>query len=132
MKEPRWLLGKTVLSLHELSLEAFGGRPGLRDPNLLNSALARARNLWVYGKKPSLHQLAAALGYGICKNHPFIDGNKRTAFISTAVFLESHGCRPNASELEVVQVMNSLADGTINEQAFAAWLEQSFPLKRAR
>jgi death-on-curing protein len=109
MKKPRWLLSQTVLALHEVSLAAFGGRPGLRDPNLLESALARARNLSAYGDRPTLYQLAAAIGYGICKNHPFVDGNKRTAFISTAVFLERNGLIAHASELEIVQVMNCLA-----------------------
>jgi len=111
MKEPRWLLSQAVLSLHDLLLAAFGGRPGLRDANLLESALARARNLWSYSQKSALYQLAAAIGYGICRGHPFVDGNKRTAFIATAVFLERNGLHIHASEMEVVQVMNALAGG---------------------
>jgi death-on-curing protein len=121
-----------VLSLHEFSLASFGGKRGVRDANLLDSALARAKNLWVYGSEPTLHRLAAAIGYGICKNHPFIDGNKRTAFISTAVFLEMNGFRVNAPEVQVVQTMNALAAGTMSEEEFAAWLEQTFPPKRKR
>jgi death on curing protein len=127
MREPHWLLLKTVLSLHDISLAAFGGRPGLRDGNLLESALMRARNLWSYGENPTLYQLAAAIGYGICKNHPFMDGNKRTAFLATVVFLERNGLHIRASELQVVLVMNSLAAGQISEQDFALWLGQALP-----
>jgi death on curing protein len=132
MKKPHWLLSQTVLALHKASLAAFGGRSGLRDPNLLESALSLAKNLWAYGDKPSLYQLAAAIGYGICKNHPFIDGNKRTAFISTAVFLERNGLHIHAPELEVVQVMNALAAGQMSEQDFAESLKQAFPHKAKR
>ena len=132
MKEPRWLLRQTVLSLHEFSVASFGGKTGLRDANILDSALARPKNLWVYGSEPTLHQLAAALGYGICKNHPFVDGNKRTTFISTAVLLEMNGFRANAPEVQVVQTMNALAAGTVSEEEFAAWLERTFPKKRKR
>jgi death-on-curing protein len=132
MNEPRGLLKQTVIALHELSLAAFGGRAGLRDPNLVDSALARARNLWAYGDEPSLYQMAAAIGYGLCKNHPFIDGNKRTAFISAAVFLERNGLHANAPEFEVVRVMNALAAVTMDERDFAAWLEQAFPRKTNR
>lgn len=127
MKKPRWLLLQTVLALHELSLAVFGGKSGLRDSNLLESALIRARNLWAYDERPTLHRLAAAIGYGLCRNHPFIDGNKRTAFLSTVVFLERNGLRVRASEIEVVQVMNSLAAGQMSEQDFAAWLEHVSP-----
>ena len=123
---------RTVLSLHEFSLASFGGKRGVRDANLLDSALARAKNLRVYGSEPTPHRLAVAIGYGICKNHPFIDGNKRTAFISAAVFLEMNGFRANAPEVDVVHTMNALAAGTMSEEEFAAWLEQTFPPKRKR
>jgi death-on-curing protein len=132
MKEPRWLLSQTVLALHELCLAAFGGKPGLRDLSLLESALARAKNLRAYGESVTLHQLAAAVGYGICRNRPFIDGNKRTAFISAAVFLERNGLSFEAPEPEVVRVMNAVAAGQISEQEFASWLRQSAPPKPKR
>ena len=132
MTKPRWLLSQTVLALHELSLAAFGGRSGLRDFNLLESALTRARNIWAYGDRPTLYHLAAAIGHGICKNHPFVDGNKRTAFISTAVFLERNGLQIQALEIEVLQVMKDLASGRLSEQEFAAWLKQVAPHKPKR
>lgn len=120
-----------MLALHKECIATFGGSDGVRDEGLLESALARPENLSCYGT-PTLHELAAAYGHGIAKNHPFIDGNKRTAFLTTAVFLMDNGFQPMVSEAEVVTAMTSLAAGRLTEAEFAQWLKQSFkPDKKA-
>src|SRR5450756_3207565 len=98
MKEPVWVFREVVFMLHEQSLAQFGGLAGGRDEGLLDSALGKPLNLFAYGK-PSLFDLAASYGYGIVKNHPFIDGNKRTGFIVAVTFLELNGLRFAASEV---------------------------------
>jgi len=105
-------------------LERFGGLEGVRDAGLLESALHRPRHLFAYGK-PSLFDLAAAYAAGIVKNHPFLDGNKRTGFVSAALFLEINGHRFIAPEEEVVERTLALAAGVIGEVEYGAWLEKS-------
>ena len=90
MKRPEWILRETVLALHEQLLAEFGGSKGIRDEGLLNSALDRPENLFVYGQ-PTLSELAAAYSFGLVKNHPFVDGNKRIGFAIAAVFLQLNG-----------------------------------------
>jgi len=121
-KRPAWVLRETVLSLHEQLLAAFGGAPGIRDEGLLDSALARPENLFAYGK-PTLFDLAASYGYGLVKNHPCIDGNKRTGFAVSALFLELNGYRFDAAEADVVVQTLGLAAGAVNEASYAAWLK---------
>src|SRR5438309_11798057 len=95
--EPTWLLREFVITVHERLIAEYGGSSGLRDEGLLESALARPVHLFTYGT-PSLAQLAASYAVGIAKNHAFIDGNKRTAFVAAAVFLERNGLNLTAPE----------------------------------
>ena len=129
MKVPRWAPREAVLALHAESISRFGGSSGIRDEGLLDSALARAPNLLAYGA-PSLYELAAAYGFGIAKNHSFVDGNKRAAFLASAVFLELNGCEFIASELEVVLTFTELAAGNVSEAQLAAWLKKNSRRKR--
>ena len=129
MKAPRWLPRAAVLALHAESISRFGGSAGIRDEGLLDSALARAPNLLAYGT-PTVHELASAYGFGIAKNHPFVDGNKRAAFLASAVFLEMNGYQLIASELEVVLTFTELAAGNVSEAQLAAWLKKNTRRKR--
>jgi death-on-curing protein len=111
-------------------LAGFGGPAGVRDHGLLASALARPRNLFAYGK-PTLFTLAASYAFGLAKNHPFIDGNKRTAFIVAVVFLELNGMRFQAGEADAAVATLALAAGEMTEASFAAWLRKhSKPRRR--
>ena len=114
------VLPKEVLA----SLAQFGGSSGIRDEGLLDSALGRPQNLFAYGK-PVLFDLAASYAFGLVKNHPFIDGNKRTGFIVAATFLELNGIRFGATEVDAALRTFALAAGEMTEAAFAAWLESS-------
>jgi death-on-curing protein len=122
MKLPVWVLRETVLTLHEQSLAEFGGAAGIRDEGLLDSALAKPENLFAYGK-PTLFELAASYGFGLVKNHPFVDGNKRVGFIVAVVFLELNGYRFQATEAEAAVRTLALAAGEMSEADFAAWLK---------
>jgi death on curing protein len=126
MKEPIWIGVLETLVLHELGLVAFGGAAGVRDHGLLESVLARPRNLLVYRKKkPSLARLAAAYAFGIIKNHPFIDGNKRAALVIAFAFLEVNGVEMDASEEEAYRVFTDLASGRMSEEELAAWMSEN-------
>lgn len=130
MRNPRWVPLRVVLALHKECIATFGGSDGVRNEGLLESALARPENLFCYDT-PTIFELAAAYGYGIAKNHPFIDGNKRTAFLTTAVFLMDNGFQPLVSEADVVNTITALAAGQLTETEFAQWLKQSFkPVKK--
>jgi len=124
MKKPVWVLRETVLTLHEQSLAEFGGAAGIRDEGLLDSALGKPENLFHYGK-PTVFDLAASYGFGIVKNHPFIDGNKRAGFIVAVLFLELNGYRFQATEAEAAVRMLALAAGEMSEKEFAAWLKEN-------
>lgn len=121
MSEPIWLERDTVLEAHQRSLSNYGGMPGIRDEGLLDSALARPQQLYAY-TAASLHQLAAAYALGLCKNHAFFDGNKRTAFIATYVFLALNGYALSATQAEATTAMLALAAGEMDEAAFVVWL----------
>jgi len=121
MKEPRWLLERIVLQMHALLLADHGGLEGVRDSALLASALERPKNQYAYNPDCTLLELAAAYGFGIARNHPFADGNKRTAFMSGALFLEINGHRLTAPETDVVLVFQALAAGTMKERELALW-----------
>src|SRR5258708_33207497 len=97
--EPIWLLREFIIAVHERLIAEYGGSPGLRDEGLLESALARPMHLFNYGN-PSLVEMAASYAVGIAKNHAFVDGNKRTAFVTASVFLARHGSRLTASEAQ--------------------------------
>jgi death-on-curing protein len=122
--EPRWIGKKALLLLHELSLAEFGGAPGLRDEGLLDSALARPQNLWAYNPASTITALAAAYGYGITRNHAFVDGNKRAALLSIGVFLGLNGYRLTAGQANATQTIIALADGTLDEPGLSAWIEK--------
>jgi death-on-curing protein len=120
--EPKWISKRALLLLHEESLAEFGGPRGLRDEGLLESALARPENLHAYNPASTLPDLAAAYGFGIAKSHPFVDGNKRAAFLSIGLFLSINGYRMTADQLEAITIMLGIASGTVAESALAAWL----------
>ncbi|MDP1673230.1 MAG: type II toxin-antitoxin system death-on-curing family toxin [Burkholderiales bacterium] len=123
--QTRWLLPEVVTAIHQMLIAEHGGLPGIRDQGLLDSALARPRQQAAYGKKNSVFQLAAAYSYGLARNHPFVDGNKRIALTVAAVFLEINGYSLNASEAEAVIIYQQLADGRLTEEALARWLRES-------
>lgn len=120
-----------MLALHDLIVHEHGGLAGVRDEGLLDSALNRPRNLHAYGA-PDLFALAASYASGIVRNHPFLDGNKRTAFACACVFLEDNGRAVELAEVEVVEQMVGLAAGTVTEHRFARWLEAGAGTKKAR
>lgn len=122
MKEPYWLTRDECLALHDMMLSFYGGIAGVRDEHLLESALARPRQLFHYGK-PSMAEMAAAYAAGIVKNHPFLDGNKRTGFMLGAGFLERNGHEFHATEADAVVSTLALAAGAMTEAEYAGWLE---------
>jgi death-on-curing protein len=122
--QPRWLGKALVLALHERSVAEHGGRPGLRDEGLLDSALMRPRNLAAYGD-PDLCTLAAAYLAAIVRNHPFLDGNKRTGFMAAYVFLADNGLRLTAPEAETARMVIALAAGELEDSAMADWLRRN-------
>ena len=121
MSEPEWLDIDIVLDFHAEQLALFGGADGIRDRGLLESALARPLNKFAYGET-RIATLAAAYGFGIARNHPFIDGNKRTAVASVIVFLGLNGLDLEASPEALTAVMLSLAADEITEEIFAQWI----------
>ena len=124
MSEPTWIRRAVIDAMHDLQLIEHGGAAGIRDEGLLDSALAKPRNKHAYGET-DIHSLAAAYAFGIARNHPYIDGNKRTAFLAAYVFLKINGFHLAASEVAAVQMMVDLASGTIDEAVFADWLRDS-------
>lgn len=122
MTEPRWISKQALLLLHGASLAAFGGSSGIRDEALLDSALARARNRFLYEPAADMAELAACYGFGIAKNHPFVDGNKRAALHAIGVFLRINNYELVASQAEVIQAILSLAAGEVSEVELATWI----------
>ena len=122
MKEPAWVLREVVLMAHEQSLAQFGGSAGVRDEGLMDSALGKPQNLFAYSK-PNLFELAASYAFGLVKNHPFIDGNKRTGFVVAVTFLECNGWHLEASEVDAAVRTLALAAGEMSESAYAEWLK---------
>ena len=131
MKEPVWVLREVVLLLHDQSLAQFGGTSGVRDEGLLDSALGRPLNLFAYGK-PTLFDLAASYAFGLAKNHPFLDGNKRTGFVVAVTFLELNGLHFAATEPDAAVRMLALAAGDMSEAAFSQWLKANSKRRPAR
>lgn len=130
--EPVWLTGADVLALHDEALTEFGGRSGVRSTGLLESALAKPRNLFAYGRAPTLFDAAAAYCAGIARNHPFVDGNKRTAFLAAAVFLELNGFLLAPFEAEVVETVIRVAEGKLDEHKLALWFKRNARTKLGR
>ena len=121
-KEPIWIEERDVLAIHDRLLAAHRGAPGLRDQRLLQSALARPRQHYAYASSPAIIEMAAVYSAGIVRNHPFVDGNKRTGFVVGVLFLELNGVNLVASEEDATQAVLDLAAGTLDEAAFTAWL----------
>ena len=123
MKHWVWLQHEVVLAIHEEQLAEHGGGAGLRDAGLLESALARPRQSAAHGK-PDVADLAAAYGYGLSRNHPFLDGNKRTAFVALELFLQLNGHELQATDTDCVLTMLAVAAGEITEAQLATWIRK--------
>jgi death-on-curing protein len=121
-KEPLWIEVRDVLAIHDRNLSAHGGGVGTRDPGLLESALARPRQHFAYAASPSVIEMAALYTAGIVRNHPFVDGNKRTGFVVGVLFLELNGFAFKASEADATQAVMGLAAGTLDEAGYVIWL----------
>lgn len=126
MKEPEWLELEIVLDVQAEQLALFGGADGLRDTGLLDSALARPKNKFAYGEG-SLAALAAAYAFGIARNHPFVDGNKRSAFAAIVVFLGLNGVDFDVPPEQATAMMLGLAAGEISEDGLAEWIRDNLP-----
>jgi death-on-curing protein len=117
-----WIVDSVVYAIHEAQLAEHGGIAGLRDEGLLSSALARPRNLAAYADDVDAAMLAAAYAFGIARNHAFLDGNKRTAFVVMELFLDLNGWILNAEDAECISTTLALAAGDLGEKALASWL----------
>jgi death-on-curing protein len=124
--EPIWLSIDLITAIHEEQLREFGGAGGLRDAGALESALARPLNRYHYGTE-DLAALAAAYGFGLSRNHAFVDGNKRTAFLAIVTFLGFNGVEFSVPEAEVAVMMLALASGEIDEEGLARWIRDNWP-----
>ncbi|HSV30392.1 MAG TPA: type II toxin-antitoxin system death-on-curing family toxin [Candidatus Omnitrophota bacterium] len=118
-----WVLDSVVQAVHDAQLAEHGGGHGVRDAGLLESALARPKNTAAYGS-PELADLAAAYAFGICRNHPFVDGNKRTALVVMELFLDLNGVELTASDEDCVATFTALAAGELGEAELAAWVRR--------
>lgn len=123
MIAPIWIEEAVVIAIHRRQLAEHGGSDGIRDKGLLESALFRPKNQYNYGNS-TIFDLAAAYGYGIAKNHPFIDGNKRTSYVVTRTFLKLNGYDIQASAIEKYQTWMRLASSQINEAELAQWIAE--------
>ena len=126
MTEPLWLDINIILDIHSEQLALFGGPEGVRDLGLLESALARPLNRFAYGEI-DLAALASAYAFGIARNHPFIDGNKRTAFAAFLVFLGLNGIDFKVPPAEATAIILALAAGEVDEEAFTRWIKDHWP-----
>ena len=125
MSEIKWLLEETVYVIHKRQIAEHGGSEGVRDEGLLLSALARPQNLYAYSEEtPDISALAASLAYGIAKNHPFVDGNKRTALVVSRTFILLNGFNIEASQEDKYLTFLKLAEGNLSEEELAEWFRQ--------
>jgi death on curing protein len=122
---PHWIPLHTVLAIHNAQLARFGGMPGIRTVGLVESAVVRPQQIHHYQPDSSMARLAAAYAFGLTRNHGFIDGNKRTAFLTALVFLERNGWELEAPEPEVVLTMLGVAAGEITEEQLTGWMGRS-------
>jgi death on curing protein len=122
VKAPVWIDERDALALHDRLLALHGGAAGVRDDGLLKSALARPQQHFAYAEKPDIIEMATAYTAGVVRNHPFVDGNKRTGFVMGILFLELNGYRFTASEEDATQAVLALAAGTLDEAGYAAFL----------
>jgi death-on-curing protein len=118
----KWVVDNVALAIHEAQLAEHAGLPGLRDEELFLSAMARPQNLATYGENPDAADLAAAYAFGLARNHPFLDGNKRTAFVVMELFLNLNGWILEADDVECISTTESVASGDLSEANLAAWL----------
>jgi death-on-curing protein len=121
--EPRWISKRALLLLHEESLAVFGGASGLRDEGLLESALARPLNTHAYNEDCTLAELAASYAFGLAKNHGFVDGNKRAAFLSIGLFLAINELKLVADQVDAIRTIFAVAAGELDERGLALWIE---------
>ncbi len=124
-EEPVWFDRRALLLLHQESLARFGGAAGLRDEGLLGSALARAVDKYTYEGCRDLVVLAAAYGLCLARNHPFVDGNNRVAFLAVGVFLAMNGQRLTAAPVDAIEAIMALASGELDETQFADWIKRN-------
>lgn len=129
-REPVWLSRVVVDAIHSDQIREHGGLPGLRDENVLESALARPHQKWHYAGATDIAALGAAYAFGLVRNHPYRDGNKRIGFLAMATFLGINGYEFDASDAEVVAEILALADGEIAEEALADWIRQHIARRR--
>ncbi|WP_076791451.1 type II toxin-antitoxin system death-on-curing family toxin [Chlorobium sp. KB01] len=127
----RWLLDGVIIAIHDEQIAVHGGSPGIRDAGLLSSALARPKHKADYGD-PSVFDLAAAYAYGIIRNHPFVDGNKRTGFLVAYVFLTINGWELRSGEVETFKAVFDLAAGEMDEPSFSDWLKNNSVIRAAQ
>jgi death-on-curing protein len=125
VSEPVWIDKNALLLLHRMGLSRFGGADGIRDEGLLDSALARPLNLYAYEPDSDIVALAASYAFGLVRNHAFVDGNKRAGFLACGLFLELNGLSLRADQADATSAVLALAEGSIGEQEFAAWLRQN-------
>lgn len=126
MSEPRWITKSQAIRIHAEQLAIFGGPAGLRDEGLLESALGRPQNKWTYGES-DLAALAAAYAFGLARNHPFVDGNKRAAFMVMMTFLRKNGVQFAPVEGVATEAMIALAAGEIDEDGLTRWIRDNCP-----
>jgi death on curing protein len=119
--QPVWVSKRAVLALHSEQLAEHGGSDGIRDESLLDSALAKPKNVFAYGDAPDLFRLAASCAYGIARNHAFVDGKKRTALVASILFLNRNGWDVETSKEDEYFTFLHLADGSLSEDDLAAW-----------
>jgi death-on-curing protein len=131
-KEPLWIEERDALAIHDRLLALHGGATGLRDLGLLQSALARPRQYHAYADTSDVVEMAALYTAGIVRNHPFVDGDKRTGFVIGVLFLELHGFDFKASEADATQAVMALAAGKLDEAGYTAWLRENAKRKRRR
>jgi death-on-curing protein len=125
-----WLSRVVVDAIHNDQLREHGGLPGVRDENVLESALARPQQKWHYSDRPDVPMLAAAYAFGLVQNHPYRDGNKRIGLLAMVTFLGLNGHDFSATEAEVVTTILALADGSLSEEALAGWIRQHSSKRR--
>jgi death-on-curing protein len=128
LQEPLWITYEQAVAIHSRQLRRFGGAPGMRDEGMLRSALERPINKWRY-EPASLDELAAAYAFGLAKNHAFVDGNKRIAFMAMMVFLHKNGVAFSPDPAEATTIILSLAAGEVSEQSLARWIRDNLDFK---
>lgn len=126
--EPHWITYEQAVAIHSRQLRRFGGAPGLRDEGMLRSAVERPINKWRYEQAP-LDELAAAYAFGLAKNHAFVDGNKRIAFMAMMVFLHKNGVAFSPAAAEATAIILSLAAGEVSEESLTRWVRDNWNSK---